>query len=490
MSLRESHKILSLNTIAFTISFACWTLNGVLITFLVDNGLFNWSIVETGWLLGMPILSGAVLRLPVGILTDKYGGKPVFIGVLLLSALGLFMMYFANTYLSFMLFSLLFGTVGTTFSVGIAYTSVWYPKEWQGRALGIFGMGNAGAALTTFIAPSLLKHFSVVDSVNGWRWIPIIYGVTLMLMVVLFMLFTKNKKAEAKSKTLSQQLSTLKNIRVWRFGLYYFLVFGLFVAFSQWLVPYYVNVYHVSLITAGLFASFFSLPSGVIRAFGGYLSDKFGARKVMYFVIISSVVIGAFLILPKMEIYTPGKGIIAPKKGTITKVSADKFYLNDKEFKILEKPDITFEERLFPKTFSWQEVVVTENQQVNKKELLAEGKTVVLFEANIWMFTILVVFIGAVWGIGKAAVYKHIPEYFPNEIGIVGGMVGLIGGLGGFVGPILFGYLLNFTGLWTSSWMFVLVISAIALLWMNQVIKKMNHRAAPQIKDKIEHKNE
>lgn len=490
MSLRESHKILSLNTIAFTISFACWTLNGVLITFLVDNGLFNWSIVETGWLLGMPILSGAVLRLPVGILTDKYGGKPVFIGVLLLSALGLFMMYFANTYLSFMLFSLLFGTVGTTFSVGIAYTSVWYPKEWQGRALGIFGMGNAGAALTTFIAPSLLKHFSVVDSVNGWRWIPIIYGVTLMLMVVLFMLFTKNKKAEAKSKTLSQQLSTLKNIRVWRFGLYYFLVFGLFVAFSQWLVPYYVNVYHVSLITAGLFASFFSLPSGVIRAFGGYLSDKFGARKVMYFVIISSVVIGAFLILPKMEIYTPGKGIIAPKKGTITKVSADKFYLNDKEFKILEKPDITFEERLFPKTFSWQEVVVTENQQVNKKELLAEGKTVVLFEANIWMFTILVVFIGAVWGIGKAAVYKHIPEYFPNEIGIVGGMVGLIGGLGGFVGSILFGYLLNFTGLWTSSWMFVLVISAIALLWMNQVIKKMNHRAAPQIKDKIEHKNE
>ena len=93
------------------------------------------------------------------------------------------------------------------------------------------------------------------------------------------------------------------------------------------------------------------------------------------------------------------------------------------------------------------------------------------------------------WGIGKAAVYKHIPEYFPNEVGVVGGMVGLIGGLGGFIGPILFGYLLDFSGLWTSSWIFVFTVSATSLFWMNSIIKKMTNKAAPHLKDRIEHVN-
>lgn len=77
-NLSSAHKILVLNTLAFTICFACWTLNGVLVTYLVDNNIFNWSVVETGWLLGIPILTGSIMRLPLGILTDKYGGKPVF----------------------------------------------------------------------------------------------------------------------------------------------------------------------------------------------------------------------------------------------------------------------------------------------------------------------------------------------------------------------------------------------------------------------------
>lgn len=313
-NLSSAHKILVLNTLAFTICFACWTLNGVLVTYLVDNNIFNWSVVETGWLLGIPILTGSIMRLPLGILTDKYGGKPVFSTLLLLCSVPLFLLYFADSYWIYFLLSALFGMIGTGFAVGIAFTSAWYPKEWQGRALGIFGMGNSGAALTTFFAPTLLNYLSAEDPENGWRMLPILYGITLVIIGCIFLLFVKNKKVTAQNKSTKQLLEPLSNMRVWRFGLYYFLVFGLFVAFSQWLMPYYVSVYKTSLVLGGLLASAFSLPSGVIRAFGGYLSDKFGARKVMYWVLYSSLILSGLLMLPKMEILTPGKGITAKKK--------------------------------------------------------------------------------------------------------------------------------------------------------------------------------
>ena len=442
-NLSSAHKILALNTLAFTVCFACWTLNGVLVTYLVDNNIFNWSVVETGWLLGIPILTGSIMRLPLGILTDKYGGKPVFSTLLLLCSVPLFLLYFADSYWIYFLLSALFGMIGTGFAVGIAFTSAWYPKEWQGRALGIFGMGNAGAALTTFFAPTLLNYLSAEDPENGWRMLPILYGITLVIIGCIFLLFVKNKKVTALNKSTKQLLEPLSNMRVWRFGLYYFLVFGLFVAFSQWLMPYYVSVYKTSLVLGGLLASAFSLPSGVIRAFGGYLSDKFGARKVMYWVLYSSLILSGLLMLPKMEILTPGKGITAKKTGIVKSFGNEKIILDNAEFDISAKPEIPQQTSVLPESFSWQEILVKQNERVQKKQLLAQGVTLIKFEAHIWVFSILVILIGIMWGIGKAAVYKHIPEYFPNEVGVVGGMVGLIGGLGGFIGPIVFGYLLD-----------------------------------------------
>ncbi len=487
-SLRTSHFVLTLNTLAFTICFACWTLNGVLVTYLVDNGIFNWSVVQTGWLLGLPILSGSIFRPLMGMLTDKYGGKPVFSTLLIFCAIPFFLMYFVNSYWMYFILSILFGMVGTGFAVGIAFTSVWYPKNWQGRALGIFGMGNAGAALTTFLAPTLLKWLTNNnENLDGWRWLPIIYGCVILLMGLIFLFFTKNKKAAQAPKSMHEMITPLKSTRVWRFGLYYFLVFGLFVAFSQWLLPYYINVYSTTLILGGMLASAFSLPSGVIRALGGYLSDKFGARAVMHWVLLSSLIIGGLLMLPKMEILTPGKGVAAKKNTTVEKVEENAITLATGEvIQLTEKPEIKDGNYIFPKSYSWQEALVKENQQVKKKEVLAQGQTLIKFEAHLWVYTILVILIGIMWGIGKAAVYKYIPEYFPNEVGIVGGMVGLIGGLGGFIGPILFGYLLDFTGLWTSSWIFVFLTSAVCLYWMHRTINKLNKKAAPELQDKIE----
>jgi NNP family nitrate/nitrite transporter-like MFS transporter len=488
-NLSQSHRILFFNTLGFMVCFACWTLNGVLVTFLNDRDIFEWSVVEIGWLLGIPILTGSIMRLPMGILTDKYGGKPVFSCLLILSSIPLFLLPFATNFWTFAILSFLFGMVGTSFAIGVGYTSIWYPKEWQGRALGIFGMGSSGAALTTFLAPTLLNNFTENDPENGWKWLPVIYGIALLATGIVFFIFTTNKKVETTSKTVKQLLQPLKSVRVWRFGLYYFLVFGSFVSFSQWLLPNFMNVYHTTLVTGGLFASFFSLPTGLIRAYGGFLSDRFGARKVMYWVLSSSVVLSFLLMFPKMEITTAGSGLLASKAGTVTKVSEDQIVVGDKTYAITKEDKEAKQSKILPSKKSWQEVVVQQNQQIQKKDLLAEGITQIHFEANMWIYLALVILIGAAWGIGAAAVYKHIPDYFPNEVGVIGGMVGMLGGLGGFFGPIIFGYLLSLTGFWTSSWVFILVISLICLIWMHRVIVNLMKEKSPEYAKDMDRKN-
>jgi NNP family nitrate/nitrite transporter-like MFS transporter len=486
-----AHAMLALNTIAFVLCFAAWMLNGVLVTFLVDNGIFNWTSVQVGWLLGIPVLTGAIFRLPMGLLTDRFGGKWIFGFLLLFCAIPMYLLSMVDSFWGFALMSFGFGLAGSGFAVGIAYTSVWYPKSHQGLALGIFGAGNAGAAITTLFAPTLLLNFTENGTLpENWRMLPQIYAAVLLTMGLIFFVFAKNKKPETGQRTINMMLQPLKNLRVWRFGLYYFLVFGCFVAFAQWLVPYFVNVYSVSLVTAGIFASAFSFPSGIIRALGGWMSDKWGARKVMYWVLGSSALVSMMLVVPKMEILSPGKGIMANKAGEVTLVSDSVIVAAGISYP-LDRQDYDFEHTdskllVWPGKDSWQTPQVSVGDQVSKRQLLAKGTTRIFFQANMWIFAILVIIIGIVWGIGKAAVYKYIPEYFPNEVGVVGGMVGVIGGLGGFFCPILFGYLLDGTGLWTSSWMLMLFISFLCIWWMNRTIAGMMHKKAPHLEHEIE----
>jgi NNP family nitrate/nitrite transporter-like MFS transporter len=425
-------------------------------------------------------------------LTDKFGGKPVYGSLLILSAVPMFLLSYADSFNSFALYSFGFGFVGVSFSIGIAFTSVWYPRERQGTALGIFGAGNAGAALTTLFAPTLLNRLTDNGAnIEGWRTLPMIYAGILIVTAVIFFIFSDNKKPATNNKTTIEMLEPLKDIRVWRFGLYYFLVFGCFVAFSQWLVPYFVNVYYLPLVTAGIFAALFSFPSGVIRALGGWMSDVFGARRVMYCVLGASTVISLMLIVPKMEIYSPGKGIMAKQSGTVQEVSDTSVVVGSKVYPLVSKSDelqnIEDGVLVFPTKEVWHEPSVEVGQEIKRKQLLAKGVTRISFQANVWIFAVLVILLGSVWGVGKAAVYKYIPDYFPHEVGVVGGMVGVLGGLGGFFCPIIFGYLLEGTGLWTSCWMFMLLISAICLFWLNSTVQKMMREKHPESVDQIEH---
>lgn len=482
--------MLFLNTLAFTVCFAAWMFNGVLVTFLVDNQVFKWGPIKIGWLMGIPVLAGSIFRLPAGMLTDKFGGKYVYGALIFICAIPMYLLSFADSFVTFALCSFGFGLAGVSFSIGIAFTSVWYPRKNQGTALGIFGAGNAGAALTTLFAPTLLNRLTNNGTdIEGWRRLPVYYAMMLAVMGVVFLLFSENKKPASSGRTLVQMLSPLKNVRVWRFGLYYFLVFGCFVAFSQWLVPYFVNVYYLPLVTAGFFASLFSFPSGVIRALGGWLSDRLGARTVMYWVLGSSTLISLLLIMPRMEIYSPGRGVMAKRGGEVTSVLKDSISVGEQSYPIKARSDVTIDtERFmaFPVKQTWQEPVVEPGATVKKKELLAKGVTRIFFQANVWIFAVLVILLGSIWGIGKAAVYKHIPDYFPDEVGVVGGMVGVLGGLGGFFCPIIFGYLLEGTGLWTSCWMFMFALSLICLIWMHLVVQKMMKEKHPMVMREFE----
>ncbi|MDP7210492.1 MAG: MFS transporter [Vicinamibacterales bacterium] len=485
---RSSFTALGMSTFAFTMAFAAWMTYGVLITYLVDKGVYDWDKAQMGWLIGIPVLTGSISRLPLGVLTDKYGGRIVLSVLLIASAVPMFLVGYVDSFMGFMLAGLGFGMAGGSFAVGIAFTSVWFERKNQGTALGIFGAGNAGAAITSMFAPVLLRMLTDDGAnIEGWRTLPQIYAAVLAITGVLFFLFTRPRKIESHSGyTLKQRLQPLKYIRVWRFGLYYFLVFGGFVALAQWLIPYYVNVYTMSIVSAGMMASIFSFPSGVIRALGGVLSDRMGPRTVMYGILIVTLISLVFLTVPRMEVQSPGEGIMAGRSGTVVSVSDTKIVVDDKTYSLKEREglddlDVDGDLLLFPIREFWHEPAVEAGEEVRRSQLLASGVSRIFFQANVWVFTGLVFVVGITLGIGKAAVYKHIPDYFPDDVAVVGGIVGVLGGLGGFVLPIVFGYMLKGTGIWTTTWMLLAVITVVSLVWMQWVIQRMTQQRDPEL---------
>ena len=371
--------------------------------------------------MGIPVLTGSVFRLPAGILTDKLGGKPVFVALLFLCAVPMYLLATVESFFGFALCSFGFGLAGVSFAIGIAYSSVWYPRANQGTALGIFGAGNAGAAATTLFAPTLLKMLTADGTaIEGWRTLPKLYAAMLAATGLIMLVFANNKKPAAARKTLRGMLKPLRKVRVWRFGLYYFLVFGCFVAFSQWLVPYFVNVYQLSLVTAGILAALFSFPSGVIRAAGGWMSDRWGARQ--------SDVLGPCHI---------NRGVLRPCRSQDGNLFAGKrhhgqalrhshcnqrtqyYYRRQALSADAKAQDLRTTRQRDPRTAHTRNVAGAGGPGGAKghEEAAAgqRGHPGFSFKPTCGSLLWLVVLLGSIWGIGKAGVYKHIPDYFPRK---------------------------------------------------------------------------
>ena len=170
---------------------------------------------------------------------------------------------------------------------------------------------------------------------EGWRTLPKVYAAALVATAVAFFLCTTNRKAPGtQSKSLAQRLEPLRYLTVWRFSLEYFLVFGGFVALSQWLIPYYVGAYGMSLVAAGWVASSFSWPSGVIRSLGGWMSDRWGGRAVLYWVLGVCVAACLLLCVPRMDITSPGEPVTAVVKGTVEVVEPHRIVVSGRDYAV------------------------------------------------------------------------------------------------------------------------------------------------------------
>jgi NNP family nitrate/nitrite transporter-like MFS transporter len=355
------------------------------------------NATQFGLLMATPVLTGSLIRVPLGIWTDKYGGRIVMTILMALTVPAIYLMSYATAYWHFLTIGLFVGLAGGSFSVGTPYVARWFPKHQQGFAMGIYGAGNSGAAVNKFVAPALVVAF-------GWAMVPQVYAAIMFGTVLLFWFFSYSDPTHLVSTDVKfiDQLKALKDPKVLKYCQYYSIVFGGYVALSLWMVQYYVGEFGLEIRSAALLAACFSLPGGVLRAVGGWLSDKWGAHSVTWWVLWVSWICLFLLSYPQTDF-------------TIATITG-------------------------PKTFH--------------------------FGLNVYVFTALMFVLGIAFAFGKASVFKYISDDYTGNIGTISGVVGLAGGLGGFVLPIMFGALMDLTGIRSSAFMLMYGVVWVSLIWM------------------------
>jgi MFS transporter, NNP family, nitrate/nitrite transporter len=431
---RDRQRVLWLSTLGFTVLFAVWLMFGVLgISLREELGL---TPVQLSWLTAVAILNGSIWRLFFGILTDREGGRRVFTALLFLTAIPTFLMSRAGSYNELLLYGFLLGIAGNSFSVGIAWNAAWFPPERQGFALGVFGAGNVGASVTKLVGPALIALVPAAGFLGGfvpggWRFVPFLYAILLLLVgAAVWFLTPSRDRRPSRGRPLRDMVRPLKHVAVWRFSLYYVVVFGAYVALAAWIPRYYVDVYGVPLASAALLTALFIFPASLLRPFGGWLSDRYGARHVMYWSFGAMLLACGLLAIPNGHavLYVPTR---VSASGTIETLH---------------------------------------------------------YNVSVLWFTVLLVLVGVAMGVGKAAVYKEIPQYFPRDVGAVGGLVGLLGALGGFFLPPLFAYAEVSTGLPQTTFGILFLLTLASLGWLHLTVMGLLQQEVPELKDDFEHR--
>ncbi len=268
------------STLAFTVLFAVWVIFGIVgVAFKKELGMSDSQFFT---LTSIPILVGSLLRLPVGMVSGRIGGKRMMTGLMIVCAVPMFLLPLATTWGQVEALSWIVGLAGVSFAIGNSWIMFWVPAPRQGLALGTFGAGNAGASITKLAAPALiaLPTLGLVFVPSGWRLVPFVFGFLLLAGAAFVWLVAPKDRVEARSLPLATWLSPLKIPQVWRYGFYYMVFFGAYVALSVTLPKFYVEVYRTNLVTGGFLTALFIFPASLLRPVGGWLSDKFGPRAV------------------------------------------------------------------------------------------------------------------------------------------------------------------------------------------------------------------
>lgn len=403
-------RVLWLSTTAFTLLFAVWLMLGMLaVKFKNEFGLTDGHLYT---LTLTAILAGSLLRFNFGVWADRFGGRKVMTLLLLLPVIPTALVAFATAYWQLLVLAALFGLAGNSFSVGIAWCAAWYPKEKQGLALGVFGAGNVGASVTKLFGPALIALIPATGFFDGaipggWRFIPLVYAALLVLMAAaVWFLSPTPDRTPAKAKSFGEVMRPTGKLKVWEFSLHYVVVFGAYVALSGLLPNYYVTNYGTEL--AGRLGL-----NPEVEADRNAMVGWVGVLAAVCFVFPASLL-------------RPLGGYLSDKLGARGVMGA----------------------------VLWG--------------MLGAGAILTFFPGvGVWGFTAALFILGVGMGVGKASVYKMIPDAFPNDVGAVGGLVGLLGALGGVLVPLLAGPLKDATGSPQAMFAVLLGLTAISTGWFH-----------------------
>lgn len=363
---------LALGTGAFALCFAVFGSLSAMMPILGRQ--MHLTAVQKSVAVALPVLLGSLGRIPLGMLTDRLGGRSVFTAVMILSLVPAFLMGGVQDYAHLLMYGFLIGIGLASFSVGVGFVSGWYSAERQGFALGVYGAGNIGQSLAAFGAP-------VIAAACGLRWGFWAFGIVLAVWLAVFAIAARNAPRRGAAKSFAETIRPLRDRRSWVLSVYYFLTFGGFVAMAIYLPIFLTEMFHLTPQNAGLRTAGFVVLATAMRPIGGVLSDKLGGRTILRWVFPAAGVMALFLACPLMSTFTIG----------------------------------------------------------------ALG-------------------VAAAIGLGNGAVFKLVPEYFPQSVGSVTGLVGAAGGLGGFFPPLVLGFVQEQTGTFVPGFIMLSVFCFLCLI--------------------------
>src|SRR5262245_53962933 len=292
-------RALFLATTAFAVSFAVWGLIGALAPTFAQ--LFGLSAKAKSLMIAIPVLLGSLGRIPAGMLADRFGGRRVFASLLILSAIPAILIGLSNSYAALLVLGLFLGVGGTTFPVGVGFTSKWFTGDQQGTALGVYGMGNIGQSIAVFGAPVLAL------AVGSWRPVFFTFAAISAIWGFVFYLLARDVPTQTKPKTVAENFSVLREGPIaWVLSLFYFLTFGGFVAFSIYLPTLLKDNFKLTAADAGARTAGFVLLATLMRPVGGMLADRIGGARILVAVFILVALLAMLMGCPWMPTFTVG----------------------------------------------------------------------------------------------------------------------------------------------------------------------------------------